>query len=206
MVFYAVLLLVVTAAFQLLGALVTWFWIKRFHKHQNSILIAEIVIMILVSAEILFLGYRKSALSVFGFLFGLLAVYLLNLYIPHKHVCNFQRLGLLAFAAMCFHELPEGIAFGSTFLLDQRLGLLTAALIALHNIPEGSICAMPYLLKNKFRQAMTLTMVTQVLFILGGLGALFLLVSVDQTIQSIAASIAAGAMVFIAFEELKFLK
>jgi zinc transporter ZupT len=206
MVLYAVIILVSTALFQLLGAFLTWLSLKRLQRHHNAILVIEIVIMFLISAEIIFLSARKSLVSLFGVVAGLALVYLLNRFVPHKHECEFERLGLLVFTAMCIHELPEGVAFGSTYLLNPKLGLLTAALIALHNLPEGSICAMPYLMKNKLKQAFTLTIITQLLYIAGGLGAFFLLVSLSQTVQALSANLAAGAMIFIAFEEIKFLK
>jgi ZIP family zinc transporter len=198
--------LLVTALFQVSGAFFSWLAIKRIEKHHNTLLLIEIIVMIIISGEIIVFSSLKSLMSLYGVLAGVVFVFLLNRFVPHRHADEMQRLGLLVFVAMCIHELPEGVAFGSTYLLSKDAGLLTAALIALHNIPEGSIVAMPFLLKRKFRQAFSLTVITQVLYIAGGLGAYFFLVSLSPAVQAISASIAAGAMLFIAFEELRFLR
>jgi len=192
--------------FQVSGAFFSWLAIKRIEKHHNTLLLIEIIVMIIISGEIIVFSSLRSLMSLYGVLAGVVFVFLLNRFVPHRHADEMQRLGLLVFVAMCIHELPEGVAFGSTYLLSKDVGLLTAALIALHNIPEGSIVAMPFLLKRKFRQAFSLTAITQVLYIAGGLGAYFFLASVSAGTQAVSASIAAGAMLFIAFEELRFLR
>ncbi len=205
MLLQIMIILLITALFQVLGTFITWLCVKRLKKHHNLILIAEIIIMVLISVDIIFLSIKRSLIPLYGVIAGFIFVFVLNMTIPHKHEDRFQRLGLLVFAAMCIHEFPEGIAVGSMYLINVKMSIVTAALIALHNLPEGSIIAMPYLLKNKAKKAFSLTIVTQILYIIGGLTAYFLLVSLSATIQATAASFAAGAMLFIAFEELKFL-
>ena len=201
-----IIVLLLTALFQVSGALFSWLAIKKIDKHHNTVLLIEIIIMIIIAGEIIVFSAQQSKAAWIGFIAGIAAVAALNRFVPHKHASESQRLGFLVFIAMCIHELPEGVAFGSTFIMDAKVGLLTAALIALHNIPEGSIVAMPFLLKNKVRHAFTLTAITQALYILGGLGAYFFLISVSTAAQAVSASIAAGAMIYIAFEELKFLR
>ncbi|MBW2992233.1 hypothetical protein KY345_03385 [Candidatus Woesearchaeota archaeon] len=206
MVFALIIILIITAFSQIFGALLAWLGVKKIKKHHNKFLIAEIAIMTLISLEIIFFSVRESVISLYGLLGGFILVLLVNKFIPHRHVDEMQRLSWMVFIAMCIHELPEGIAFGSTYLLNKNVGFLTAALIALHNIPEGTIVAMPYLLKNKIKHAFSLSIITQLLYITGGIAAYFFLISLSSTAQATSACIAAGAMLFIAFEELKFLK
>lgn len=54
------------------------------------------------------------------------------------------RRGLMLFAAMTLHNLPEGLAVGTSYAAQPRLGLLLALAIALHNIPEGIAVAGPF--------------------------------------------------------------
>jgi ZIP family zinc transporter len=199
-------ILILTALFQVSGALLSWLAIKKVNKHHNTILLIEIIIMIIIAGEIIVFSLAKSSYAWVGFMTGIAAVAVLNRFVPHKHADESERLGFLVFIAMCIHELPEGVAFGSTFLLDAKMGILTAALIALHNIPEGSIVAMHFLLKKKVKHAFLLTAITQALYIAGGIAAYVFLVSVSESAQAVSASIAAGAMIYIAFEELKFLR
>jgi ZIP family zinc transporter len=201
-----IIVLLLTASFQISGAFLSWLAIKNANKHHNTLLLIEIVIMIIIAGEIIVFSSLKSPAAWYGFAGGIAAVFILNRFIPHKHADESQRLGLLVFIAMCIHELPEGAAFGSAYLMNMNVGILTAALIALHNIPEGSIVVMPFLLKNKAKHAFILTAATQALYILGGIGAYLFLVPVSPAAQAISASIAAGAMIYIAFEELKFLR
>jgi ZIP family zinc transporter len=201
-----IITLLITALFQILGVLLAWFFLRNFRRHQNFILLAEIIIMVIISAEIIFFSLRESFASLYGVVAGLVIVALINYFVPHKHSDKMGRISLMVFIAMCIHELPEGIAFGSAYLLSQNIGLLTAALIALHNIPEGTIVAMPYLLRNKVKRAFSLSIITQILYITGGIGAYYFLLSLSSAAQATSACIAAGAMLFIAFEELKFLE
>jgi len=203
-------ILLLTALAQIFGASLAWLGLKEFKEHHNKFLLVEIGIMVLISAEIMFFGVIESRLALYGIFAGLIFIFIINRFVPHKHVHTrdgeIQRLGLLVFIAMCIHELPEGVAFGSMFLLNQNVGMMTAAMIALHNIPEGTILAMPYLLKKKIKHAFSLTIVTQLLYILGGFAAYVFLISLSSTAQAVTACFAAGAMAYIAFEELNFLE
>jgi ZIP family zinc transporter len=45
---------------------------------------------------------------------------------------------------MTLHNVPEGLAVGTSYTAQPRLGLLLALAIALHNIPEGIAVAGPF--------------------------------------------------------------
>lgn len=105
------------------------------------------------------LGLIHEALTQGGTLVTLLGVasgaailYALDRYLPHEHerlpfACinpMIYRRGLMLFIAMTMHNIPEGLAVGTSYTAQPRLGLLLALAIALHNIPEGIAVAGPF--------------------------------------------------------------
>jgi ZIP family zinc transporter len=92
------------------------------------------------------------AITLLGVAFGAAALYVLDRLLPHEHErLSFDctnpvayRRGLLLFSAMTLHNLPEGLAVGTSYAAQPRLGLLLALAIALHNIPEGMAVAGPF--------------------------------------------------------------
>jgi ZIP family zinc transporter len=83
---------------------------------------------------------------------GAAALFALDRFLPHEHEhltfdCTSSmayRRGLLLFAAMTLHNVPEGLAVGTSYTAQPRLGLLLALAIGLHNIPEGIAVAGPF--------------------------------------------------------------
>ncbi len=90
--------------------------------------------------------------TLLGVATGATALFLLDRFIPHEHeglpfaVTNpsLYRRGLLLFTAMTLHNIPEGLAVGTSYAAQPRLGLLLALSIALHNLPEGIAVAGPF--------------------------------------------------------------
>jgi len=87
-----------------------------------------------------------------GLATGVVALFALDHFLPHEHeplhfTCvnplGYRR-GLMLFAAMTLHNIPEGLAVGTSYTAQPRLGLLLALAIALHNIPEGIAVAGPF--------------------------------------------------------------
>ena len=112
-----------------------------------------------VMTAIATLGLISEALAVgnmpvilLGVAAGAAVLFALDRFMPHEH----ERLpfncvnrmayhrGLMLFAAMTLHNVPEGLAVGTAYLAEPRLGLLLALAIALHNIPEGVAVAGPF--------------------------------------------------------------
>ena len=203
---YFLLVLIFTGLAQILGALLTGIIFKTFVKRERILVYIEAGLMALISFLLIYEGIKITVYSLFAVLFGIILIYILNKSIPHKHETKATRLSWLVFMAVCFHELPEGLAFGSAFLVNPRLGLITAALIALHNIPEGSIIMVPYLLRKKFKEGMRKAIITQILYFLGGLGAYIFLINFSEIIQSLAMTFAAGLMLFVVVEEILMIR
>ena len=52
-------------------------------------------------------------------------------------VSNDMKSGYLIFISILIHNLPEGLAIGSSYMSAEKLGITLAIVIGLHNIPEG---------------------------------------------------------------------
>jgi ZIP family zinc transporter len=195
-------LLLLAAGAQVFGALLSWLFVKRFCSNIRAVVLVEAVLMAAVSLVLIEEGLKITSLVFAGAVIGIAAFGVLNRVVPHKHETQAERIGSLVFIAMCFHELPEGIAFGSSYLIDPGLGLATAFLIGLHNLPEGSIVSVPFFIKKRFAAGFKAVLATQLLYIIGGLAAYCLLLNVSEYAQALAMSFAAGVMLYIVFEEI----
>jgi ZIP family zinc transporter len=200
------IILILTALAQIFGGVVTWLALKRFYKHIRLLVVLEISIMFILSVFLCYEGLLITSYVIISLLVGIFGLYLLNITVPHTHPDKTQRLGFLVFIAMALHEFPEGIAYGSAYVINPVIGLISAASIAVHNIPEGSIVVIPYLLKKRIKRGFVALIITQLLYIIGGLLVFFLLGSMSQSAQAIAMTFAAGAMIYIVIEELQWLK
>lgn len=201
-----ILLLIGMAVAQILGGLATYFFVHKYLKHAKKIIIAEMGIMLLVSFLLIIESFKTTIYSGLALLAGIAIFALLYKIIPHKHETETERMGVLVFIAMCFHEFPEGLATGAMYLLNPFLGLITAVTIALHNIPEGSIATAPYFMEKEYVRGSLAVVITQILFIAGGLVAYYALVNVSAWIQAVCMAFAAGAMLYIIYEERLLLK
>lgn len=145
-----------------------------------------------------------------GLACGALLVLLLERAVPHLEphfapdLCGPEkRLGLLMAAALTLHHMPEGLAVGVSFAGGApALGTIVAMAIALQNIPEGLAVAMPLRACgfSRPRAVMwaTVSGLTQPLAALAGV----LFVRVVGPMVPFALAVAAGAMIFVASDQL----
>jgi ZIP family zinc transporter len=204
--FNFILFLLIAAFAQIIGGIISWFFVKKFCRHMRIIVLIEIALMIFVSVLLIEEGFKITPFVIISALLGIVALLILNKTVPHKHQTKAERISFLVFIAMCLHEFPEGMAFGASYLISPSLGLITAVTIALHNIPEGSIVAIPYFIKKKFASGLKAVSITQLLYIVGGLIVYALLINVPQQFQALSMAFAAGAMLYIVFEEFMWMK
>ncbi|MEZ0536305.1 ZIP family metal transporter [Caldicellulosiruptoraceae bacterium PP1] len=110
--------------------------------------------------------------------------------------------GFIILFGIALHNLPEGIAVGSSFVNDRYLGLLIAITIILHDIPEGFVLAVP------FNINMTRKRDTIIYSILAGIptgigciiGTFF--GSINNISMGICMAMAAAAMLYIIISDL----
>jgi ZIP family zinc transporter len=148
--------------------------------------------------------------ALLGVVVGAAALFLLDRYLPHEHehlpfVCSnptAYRRGLLLFTAMTLHNVPEGLAVGTSFTAQPRLGLLLALAIALHNIPEGIAVAGPFRACGMpRRQYLAWTVVSGLAEPIAALlGAAF--VTLWKSFLPFSLAFAGGAMLYVVSDEL----
>jgi ZIP family zinc transporter len=148
--------------------------------------------------------------TLLGVAIGALVLHAFDRFLPHEHEhLPFEcvnplayRRGLLLFAAMTLHNLPEGLAVGTSFSAQPRLGLLLALAIALHNIPEGIAVAGPFMACGMPRWRCFAWTVSSGLAepVAALVGALF--VSAFQGFLPFSLAFAGGAMLYVVSDEL----
>ena len=205
MVVRFILTIIIVALFQIFGGVLAWLILKKFKKYNRYALLIEMFLMLIVIFELIRQGLAISYSVILSIAAGLGVIVLINKFIPHKHD-RLGRLSYLVFIAMLMHELPEGLAFGSSYVVNPFLGITIAILIGLHNIPEGGIVALPYLINKKIKEAFKALFATQALFIIGGLITYLLLINLSEFIQAHFMTFAAGMMLFVVIEEAILLK
>jgi len=155
--------------------------------------------------------HRDGLLQVsLGLASGGLLVYLLERSIPHLEPHFAPELsgpqksfGLLLAAALTLHHIPEGLAIGVAFAGGgASVGVLVAVSIAIQNIPEGLAVAMPLRAAGLERWKAFLGAAASGLAepLAAALGVWF--VSLVGPIVPYALAMAAGAMIFVASDQL----
>jgi ZIP family zinc transporter len=110
---------------------------------------------------------------------------------------------LLFLISISLHNIPEGLALGSSFLGDETHGILLSIVVfGLHNFVIGyTICNS--LLKSKIRKsgAIVLTLTSAVISYASSIGGYFL-GNIDIVFEAILLSLSAGAILYIILKEL----
>jgi ZIP family zinc transporter len=148
--------------------------------------------------------------SVLGFLCGGLMILGLERAVPHLEPHFAPRLnnvggrfGLLLAAAIALHNLPEGLSVGVAFAHGEgAFGVVVALAIAAQNIPEGLAVALPVRARGGGRVAAVIWATGSGLVepLAAALG--FHLVSAVRGLVPFGLALAAGAMVFVASDQL----
>ncbi|ASJ16564.1 Gufa protein [Thermococcus chitonophagus] len=95
-------------------------------------------------------GFLKVSI---GIILGVGLIYLLDRYLPHEHLTKgyegppslkekLRKAWLLALA-MIIHNLPEGLAVGTSIAFSSKDGLITALAIGIQDFPEGTAVSLP---------------------------------------------------------------
>ena len=190
-----------------------------FLKQTSGLLIRKILfgfaagVMIASSVWSLILPALENAKSPFSVAFGILAG--IFFFILCDQICNHSmRLNSLTskskmMLAVTIHNLPEGMAVGVAFagaVMGSSLSLGEAFLISLgislQNFPEGAILSMPlFAEKHSRKKAFFLGALSGIVEPIGAVAAFFLTRFVAPILPFIL-SFAAGAMIYVAAEEL----
>ncbi|MEF8873192.1 MAG: ZIP family metal transporter [Candidatus Thermoplasmatota archaeon] len=150
--------------------------------------------------------------AIVGLLMGVIIIGFLDINFPHRHFSfdsdgNEERAksiktGLLLSVGVAMHNLPEGVAIGAGFMVSYEVGLALAVLMAIHNFPEGmAVGAAMCIGKVKGTKILVITTLAGIPM---GIGALLggALGGVSDLTLSLGLGFAAGAMLYIVFDEL----
>ncbi|ANF22157.1 ZIP family metal transporter [Thermococcus piezophilus] len=96
-----------------------------------------------------------------GIALGVLLVFLIDRIIPHEHMVkgyegpsdlkNKLRKAWLLVFALVIHNLPEGLAIGTSLIYNLEVGLVTAIAIGIQDFPEGTVVSLPLAVIQKKR-------------------------------------------------------
>ncbi|HBG0719137.1 ZIP family metal transporter [Clostridioides difficile] len=128
---------------------------------------------------------------------------LITMYIKTKlDVSGNMASGYLIFISILLHNLPEGLAIGSSFMSTESLGITLAIVIGLHNIPEGLAMALGLVCnKMKLSKVILFTVIAGLPMGLGSfLGVYF--GGVFTSLIGVFLATAEGTMMYVVLEEI----
>ena len=156
-------------------------------------------------------AYTNATIAFFA---GIVLLVLIDRLIPNPHnkltvsggesKAHLRRVGLLAAMAITAHNFPEGMATFFAALDDPVVGSSLAFAIAVHNIPEGVSIAIPvYYATGDKKLTLLACSVSALAEPLGALlGYLLLAPFLSPFVFGGVFGVIAGAMVFLAMDEL----
>ena len=113
-----------------------------------------------------------------------------------------MKSGYLIFISILLHNLPEGLAIGSSFISEEALGITLAIVIGLHNIPEGLATALSLAgARVPVKKIILFTFIAGLPMGLGSfLGVYF--AGLFKSLIGLFLSLAAGTMLFVVLDEI----
>jgi len=172
---------------------------------SGVMLVASFTSLILPAIELA--GFPAVAV---GTALGIVAIHLADKLIPHEHILRgyegpesarglLKKAWLIALAVI-IHNLPEGLAVGTSIAYSLPVGIATAIAIGLQDIPEGLAVALPLAAIKGRRSGALLGVLSGVsealLAVLGA--ALF---SLTSWLLPLGLSFSGGAMLYVTLKE-----
>ncbi|KPU27407.1 zinc permease [Caloranaerobacter sp. TR13] len=195
-----------------LGGLTALSIVKSNNKFLSSLLgFTSGLMLAVVTFDLLPEAFSIGGLftEIIGILLGILTVILIEDFIPvfyktyHKtSKSNFLKTGIILGVGIAIHNLPEGLAIGSSFMFTTQMGFNIALVIALHNIPEGIAMATPLRISGMSKiKVLLLTLLSGVPT---GVGAFIgaVLGNISDFFISLCLAFAGGTMLYITCGEL----
>ncbi|MGE5496335.1 MAG: ZIP family metal transporter [Burkholderiales bacterium] len=120
----------------------------------------------------------------------------------HEESKSMYTMGLLVLIGIAFHNLPEGLAIGSTLVESKRLALSLSLLMLVHDIPEGIAVGLPLKLSGaSVAKVLFLSFMTGMPTALGSLLGTAV-GTISREMIALCISFAGGAMLYISLKEL----
>ncbi|QTL97093.1 ZIP family metal transporter [Iocasia frigidifontis] len=208
---YVSLIGLFTGVFGTFGGSILVFLVKEMKENLLTFVlgisggIMTVVVFLDLIPEALELASVFSTLA--GMLLGAILIAGLDIFFPHQHFMNKKyninlKAGILLAVGIAIHNIPEGLAIGAGYSADRSLGLGLAVIIGVQNFPEGMAMATSLSLAGVRNLYIVLaTIVSGIPMGLGAfIGAYF--GKISDFFLSFSLGFAAGAMLFITFDEL----
>ena len=118
------------------------------------------------------------------------------------HMSQDKQAGYLIFISILLHNLPEGLAIGSSFVSAETLGFTLAIVIGIHNVPEGLAMALSLVgSRMKISKVILFTIIAGIPMGIGSfIGAYF--GGVFHSLIGVFLALAAGTMMYVVLEEI----
>ena len=172
---------------------------RPFLAFAGGIMVAIVFFDLFIeSAALCGMSVMAGGAALGGIVFSLLS----PLFRDGSEVNSLYSMGLLVLIGIAFHNLPEGLAIGSTLAENRGLAFSLALLIFVHDIPEGIAVGLPLRLSGmSVRKVLWLAFITGMPTALGCvLGTTVGLISREMI--ALCVSFAGGAMLYISLKEL----
>ena len=118
------------------------------------------------------------------------------------HMSQDKQAGYLIFISILLHNLPEGLAIGSSFVSAETLGFTLAIVIGIHNVPEGLATALTLAgTKMKTSKIILYTVIAGIPMGIGSFLGVYFAGNFNSLI-GVFLSIAAGTMLYVVLEEI----
>ena len=145
-----------------------------------------------------------------GIVAGILLVLSMDFILPHRHFTRNDnpnsrliKTGVVLGIGIALHNIPEGLAIGVAFAADESLGYTIALIMLIQNIPEGMAMAAPLYIGGARRlKVLGVTALAGVPMGIGVLIASIFSSDISPAVLSGGLGFAAGAMLFIVFDEM----
>ncbi|MFC2174864.1 ZIP family metal transporter [archaeon] len=159
-------------------------------------------IMPMVNAQV----HELLTLSVFSI--GFLIVWSFDFLYPHMHFIKESckedeclKTSYMVALGLIIHDFPEGFAMAVAFMVNPAAGIAIAIGIALHNIPEEFALGVPLIIAHKKKELFKLAALSALAEPAGALLGLAFFAAIPG-LNPLMLAFAAGAMVFVALDEL----
>ncbi|ADU30223.1 zinc/iron permease [Evansella cellulosilytica DSM 2522] len=195
-----------------LGAIPALLFIRATHRFRDILLaFCAGVMMAAAVFELIPEALKQADIKIvaLGILLGVVSLTLLEQNIPHidldhsSSAIQIDQKSMLIIAAICLHNLPEGLSVGVSYASGvEGLGPMIAFAIGLQNMPEGFLVALFLIQQNvKKLYAFLIALLTGMLeFFAAIIG--YILTNYVTILIPTGLSFAAGSMLYIVYKEL----
>ena len=213
-VYYIMLYALIPAVATVMGSALIFLHTKVGEKMIDSGMGFAAGLMIYISFVDLLIpsfDFGGMALPFIGFVIGFAMIKFLDVLVPHIGIIhsNLQHSSgrklsktILIALAIAIHNIPEGIAVGSSTIYNLDSGFRVALSIAIQDIPEGLAVVLPiYMTTNSYLKSFAIGVVSAIIEYISSFIALIGLIDTDLTLPLLLA-LSASAMIYVVVHEI----